>query len=51
MSARITIEGNLTADPDFGVSNSGVSWARLRVAISQGESSHASTTPVRPGDP
>jgi single stranded DNA-binding protein len=32
MSARITIEGNLTADPDFGVSNSGVSWARLRVA-------------------
>jgi single-strand DNA-binding protein len=32
MSARITIDGNLTADPDFGVSNSGVSWARLRVA-------------------
>ena len=32
MSARITIEGNLTADPDFGVSNAGTSWARLRVA-------------------
>jgi single-strand DNA-binding protein len=32
MSARITIDGNLVADPDFGVSNSGVSWARLRVA-------------------
>jgi single-strand DNA-binding protein len=32
MSARITIDGNLTADPDFGVSNTGVSWARLRVA-------------------
>ena len=32
MSARITIDGNLTADPDFGVSNAGTSWARLRVA-------------------
>ncbi|WP_420122386.1 single-stranded DNA-binding protein, partial [Nakamurella sp.] len=32
MSARITIEGNLTADPDFGVTNAGTSWARLRVA-------------------
>jgi len=32
MSARITIEGNLTADPDFGVSSAGTSWARLRVA-------------------
>jgi len=32
MSARITIDGNLTADPDFGVSNTGTSWAHLRVA-------------------
>lgn len=32
MSARITIDGNLTADPDFGVSTAGTSWARLRVA-------------------
>lgn len=32
MSARITIEGNLVADPDFGVSNVGTSWAHLRVA-------------------
>ena len=32
MSARITIDGNLIADPDFGVSNSGTSWAHLRVA-------------------
>ena len=32
MSARITIDGNLTADPDFGVSNAGTSWAHLRVA-------------------
>src|SRR6478735_12462883 len=32
MSARITIDGNLTADPDFGVSNAGTSWARLRIA-------------------
>jgi single stranded DNA-binding protein len=32
MSARITIDGNLTADPDFGVSNSGTSWAHLRIA-------------------
>lgn len=32
MSARITIDGNLTADPDFGVSSAGTSWAHLRVA-------------------
>jgi len=32
MPARITIDGNLTADPDFGVSNTGTSWAHLRVA-------------------
>ena len=32
MSARITIDGNLTADPDFGVSTAGTSWAHLRVA-------------------
>ena len=32
MSARITIDGNLTADPDFGVSNAGTSWAHLRIA-------------------
>jgi len=32
LSARITIDGNLTADPDFGVSTAGTSWAHLRVA-------------------
>jgi len=32
MPARITIDGNLTADPDFGVSNAGTSWAHLRIA-------------------
>src|SRR6476661_3163459 len=32
MSARITIDGNLVADPDFGVSTAGTSWAHLRVA-------------------
>ncbi len=32
MPARITIDGNLTADPDFGVSTAGTSWAHLRVA-------------------
>jgi single-strand DNA-binding protein len=32
MSARITIDGNLSAEPDFGVSNTGTSWAHLRVA-------------------
>jgi single stranded DNA-binding protein len=32
MSARITIDGNLVADPDFGVSTTGTSWAHLRVA-------------------
>ncbi|HEY5149783.1 MAG TPA: single-stranded DNA-binding protein [Mycobacterium sp.] len=32
MTARITIDGNLVADPDFGVGDSGTSWAHLRVA-------------------
>jgi len=32
MTARITVEGNLVADPDFGVGDSGTSWAHLRVA-------------------
>ena len=32
MSARITIDGNLVADPEYGVSNSGTSWTHLRVA-------------------
>ena len=32
MTARITIDGNLVADPDFGVGNSGTSWAHMRVA-------------------
>jgi single-strand DNA-binding protein len=32
MSAHITIDGNLTADPDFGVSTGGTSRAHLRVA-------------------
>jgi single-strand DNA-binding protein len=32
MATRITIDGNLSADPDFGISNTGTSWAHLRVA-------------------
>lgn len=32
MTARITINGNLVADPDFGIGDSGTSWAHLRVA-------------------
>ena len=32
MTARITVDGNLVADPDFGVGDSGTSWAHLRVA-------------------
>ena len=32
MTARISIDGNLVADPDFGVGDSGKSWAHLRVA-------------------
>jgi len=32
MTAHITIDGNLAADPEFGVADSGKSWARLRVA-------------------
>ena len=32
MTARITIDGNLVADPDFGVGDAGTSWAHLRVA-------------------
>lgn len=32
MTARITIDGNLVADPDFGVGDNGTSWAHLRVA-------------------
>jgi len=32
MTARISIDGNLVADPDFGVGDSGTSWAHLRVA-------------------
>jgi len=32
MTARITIDGNLVADPDFGVGNSGTSWAHMRIA-------------------
>jgi len=32
MTARITVEGNLVADPDFGVGDSGTSWAHLRIA-------------------
>ena len=32
ISARITIDGNLVADPDYGVGDSGKSWAHLRVA-------------------
>ena len=32
MTARITVEGNLVADPDFGIGDSGTSWAHLRVA-------------------
>lgn len=32
MTARITIDGNLVADPDFGVGDTGTSWAHLRVA-------------------
>ncbi|HEY5148655.1 MAG TPA: single-stranded DNA-binding protein [Mycobacterium sp.] len=32
MTARIPIDGNLVADPDFGVGDAGTSWAHLRVA-------------------
>ena len=32
MPARISIDGNLVADPDFGVGDSGASWAHLRIA-------------------
>jgi len=32
MTARISIDGNLVADPDYGVGDSGKSWAHLRVA-------------------
>ena len=32
MTAHITIDGNLAADPEYGVSDAGKSWARLRVA-------------------
>ena len=32
MTARNTVEGNLVADPDFGVGDSGTSWSHLRVA-------------------
>ncbi len=32
MSARIFVDGNLVADPRYGISQSGTSWADLRVA-------------------
>ena len=32
MTARISIDGNLVADPDYGVGDTGTSWAHLRVA-------------------
>ena len=32
MPTRISIDGNLVADPEFGVGDSGASWAHLRVA-------------------
>ncbi len=32
MTARISIDGNLAADPDFGVGDSGTRWTHLRVA-------------------
>lgn len=35
MSTRIpiTVDGNLTADPETGVSEKGMDWTRLRVAV------------------
>ena len=32
MPAQISIDGNLVADPDFGVGDNGTSWAHLRLA-------------------